>query len=148
MRLIIDTREQAPYGFATYDVDIERGTLPTGDYSLAGFEDRVAIERKAMDDLIACLSHGRERFERELARGAKMPLFFVVVEASLEDIARGRYRSGMRPHAALQSLMTFMVRYHTLFVFAGSRAGAEYTTFWLLSKFQREQCNENLSLAG
>lgn len=64
MRLIIDSREQAPYDFATYDVDTEPGTLHTGDYSLAGFEDRVAIERKSLDDLIACLCVGRERFER------------------------------------------------------------------------------------
>jgi len=45
----------------------------------------------------------------------------------------------MNPHAALQSLMTFMVRHKTLFVFCVSRAGAEYCCYSLLGKFLREE---------
>jgi DNA excision repair protein ERCC-4 len=37
MIVIIDTREHAPYTFEGYDAQTERGTLATGDYSLAGF---------------------------------------------------------------------------------------------------------------
>ncbi|HOI96702.1 MAG TPA: ERCC4 domain-containing protein [Syntrophobacter fumaroxidans] len=148
MTVIVDSREQTPYTFEGYDVEIERGTLSTGDYSLAGYEDQIAIERKSLNDLVACLSHERPRFEKELRRARALDFFFVVVEASLEDIARGRYRSQMRPHAALQSMMTFMIRYRTLFVFAGSRSGAEYTTHALLTKYARERkCDENLQTA-
>ena len=46
MNIIIDTREQNPYTFEKYNVTIERAVLPVGDYSLPGFEDHVAIERK------------------------------------------------------------------------------------------------------
>jgi len=35
----------------------------------------------------------------------------VVVEASMQDMAEGRYHSRMRPHAALQSVLAFQVRY-------------------------------------
>jgi DNA excision repair protein ERCC-4 len=110
-----------------------------GDYSLPGFEDRVAVERKALEDLISCLmGSNRDRFERELYRGRHYDLFAVVVEATLSDVLRGHYRSGMKAHAALQSLIAFQVRYRVPFVWAGNRNGAEYITYSLLSKYLRE----------
>lgn len=140
MIIIIDTREQAPFDFTRYpDVQVERGTLTTGDYSLAGFESVIACERKELNDLIACLQNGnRERFEKELARGATLHRFAVLVEASLEDISRHRYRSLMEPKAALQSVFAFSIRFGTNFLFCGNRAGAEYACYSLLSKFLTE----------
>jgi ERCC4-type nuclease len=139
MKILIDTREQTPFTFKGYDVAPETATLPVGDYSLPGFTDRVAVERKELNDLISCLMNGnRERFEKELARGRHYELFTVVVEASLLDVSQGRYRSEMKPQAALQSIITFQVRYQTSFVWAGNRAGAEYMTYSLLAKYLRE----------
>lgn len=139
MRILIDTREQAPFTFTGYDVAPETATLPCGDYSLPGFQDRAAIERKSLKDLIGCLmGKDRERFVRELARGRRYDLFAVVVEASLSDVSEGRYRSDMKPQAALQSIVTFQVRYRVPFVWAGNRTGAEYMTYSLLSKYLRE----------
>lgn len=139
MRILIDTREQQPFSFTRYEVATEPATLPVGDYSLPGFEDRAAIERKSHEDLISCLmgSH-RDRFERELYRGRHYDLFAVVVEATLADVLRGHYRSGMKAHAALQSIIAFQVRYRVPFVWAGNRNGAEYITYSLLSKYLRE----------
>jgi DNA excision repair protein ERCC-4 len=139
MRILIDSREQCPFAFRGYDVILEVAALPVGDYSLPGFEDRAAVERKELDDLIQCLmGKGRDRFERELARGRSLEMFHVVVEASLGDVAQGRYRSEMKAHSALQSIIAFQVRYRVSFVWAGNRRGAEYMTYWLLSKFLRE----------
>jgi DNA excision repair protein ERCC-4 len=139
MRILIDTREQAPFTFQGYDVDPEPASLPVGDYSLPGFQDRVSIERKSLDDLIGCLMNSsRSRFERELARGRHYALFAVVVEASLADVFQGRYRSDMKPQAALQSIITFQVRYRVPFMWCGNRVGAEYFTFWTLAKYLRE----------
>jgi DNA excision repair protein ERCC-4 len=139
MRILIDTREQVHFTFQGYDVDPEPATLPVGDYSLPGFEDRAAIERKSLEDLISCLmGSNRGRFERELYRGRHYDLFAVVVEATLADVLRGHYRSGMKAHAALQSIITFQVRYRVPFVWAGNRDGAEYITYSLLSKYLRE----------
>jgi hypothetical protein len=56
----------------------------------------------------------------------------------MEDVARHRYTSRMDPHAALQSILAFQVRYGCPFVFAGSRQGGEYVTFWTLQKYARE----------
>ncbi|AEB08423.1 ERCC4 domain-containing protein [Desulfobacca acetoxidans] len=139
LNILVDTREQVPFSFGGYDVAVEPAALPVGDYSLPGFVDRVAIERKELNDLIACLmDKNRDRFERELAKGKSYELFAVVVEAALEDVRRGDYRSAMKPHAALQSLCAFQVRYRVPFVWAGDRQGAEYMTFSLLAKYLRE----------
>jgi len=139
MRILVDTREQAPFTFAGYEAHPEPATLPVGDYSLPGFQDRAAVERKSLNDLIGCLmGKDRERFERELARGRHYDLFAVVVEAPLSAVSQGRYRSEMKAQAALQSIITFQVRYRVPFVWCGNRAGAEYMTYGLLSKFLRE----------
>jgi DNA excision repair protein ERCC-4 len=135
MRILIDTREQAPFTFKGYDVEPETATLPVGDYSLPGFQDSAALERKSLNDLIGCLmGKDRDRFERELARGRHHDLFMVVVEASLADVSQGRYRSDIKPQAALQSIITFQVRYRIPFVWAGNRTGAEYMTYSFLAK--------------
>lgn len=140
MKILVDTREQRPFGFSrSPGVEVERAALPAGDYSLAGFEDQVAIERKELNDAISCLLNGnRDRFERELAKLRFYDLAAVVVEASLEDVSKGRYCSEMKAHAALQSIFAFQVRYRTAFIWAGNRSGAEYVTFSLLEKYLAE----------
>lgn len=139
MKIIRDTREQAPFTFCGYDCEVQAGTLTTGDYSLAGLSDRCAVERKSLDDLLGCLTgEGRERFERELARARGLDAFAVVVEASMQDMAEGRYRSKMKPHAALQSVLAFTVRYGVPFIWCGNRAGAEYAAYHFLRHYLRE----------
>jgi DNA excision repair protein ERCC-4 len=138
IKIAVDSREQLPYGFTNYPVATTVTGLAVGDYSLIGFEDRVAIERKTLADLIGCLTKDRARFERELAKAKGYDLFALMVEGSLEDIAAGRYRSDMHPNAAVQSLAAFMVRHRIPIVFAGDRAKAEKFTYSLLQKFLAE----------
>ncbi|WP_461209464.1 ERCC4 domain-containing protein [Desulfocurvus sp. DL9XJH121] len=137
MKLIIDSREQRPFAFANekYGVTVEHGPLSVGDYSLAGLADRVAVERKSLPDLVTCLGRERERFERELQRGAALDTFMVVVEASWADLASGSYRSAMNAHAACQSVLAFSCRYRLPFLFAGSRSNAEYVTWGFLRQY-------------
>ena len=138
MTILIDTREQRPFTFEheRYDVQIQPGTLITGDYSLRGLEDKVAVERKSLPDLVQCLGRERERFERELQRGAALDAFAVVVEGSWSDLANGNFRSQLNPHAACQSVLAFMSRYRVPFLFAGSRAAAEYVTWGFLRRYR------------
>ena len=135
MIIKIDSREQLPYRF---ECPSELGTLPTGDYSICGLEDHVSIERKTIDDLIGCLSKGRDRFERELSRSRALDYFCLVVETSLQDIAQGAYRSQMAPRAAVQSLMAFSVRYHMPIFFCENRQYGQRITESLLCKYSRE----------
>jgi len=53
-------------------------------------------------------------------------------------VSKGRYRSEMKAHVALQSIFAFKVRYRVPFVWAGNRAGAEYVTYSLLEKYLTE----------
>ena len=137
MRVIVDSREQAPFAFQheRYAVEVRAGALTVGDYSLAGLEDRVAVERKSLPDLVMCLGRERERFERELQRGAALDAFCVVVEGSWADLAGGNYRSQLKPHSACQSVAAFMARYRVPFMFAGSRAAAEYVCWSFLRQY-------------
>lgn len=138
MKIKADTREQDPYSFERFpDVEVVTGTLESGDYSLPGAEHLAAIERKTLDDLTGCLTKERERFEKELHRLRPYHLKAVIVEATLQDLARGYYKSQLNPQSALQSVIAFQVRYAP-FVWAGNRQGGEYFTHGLLSKWARE----------
>ena len=135
MKIIIDSREQHPYEFTT---PTRTATLPTGDYSISGAENLIAIERKTADDLIGCLTRHRERFERELHRGMALQYFALVVESSLVDLSAGHYRSMMKPKAAIQSLLAFSIRYDLPIFFAENRDYGAQVTESLLLKFARE----------
>jgi len=138
MKILMDTREQTPFTFQHpkyAGTVVEVGTLDTGDYSLPGLTDKVAVERKSLPDLVACLSHERERFTKELQRAAALDAFCVVVEASWADLASGQYRSQLNAHSACQSVLAFEARYRIPFHFAGSRAAAEYCTWGFLKQY-------------
>jgi ERCC4-type nuclease len=141
MRILIDSREQAPYSFTPprYEgVTTETASLQTGDYSLAGLQDRIALERKSLDDLTGTLTKGRERFERECERGRGFEYFGLIIEAALEDVRGHRYQSQMTPQSLLQSLAAFSVRYGLHVHWCGNRAGGEYMVHSLLQKYLYE----------
>ena len=105
MRIIVDSREQQPYDFVDFGLEVERATLKCGDYSVPQFTDLVAVERKnGIDELVACLSSDRQRFEAELARARSFERFYVVIEGHFHDILAGRYRSRMAPKAVIASI--------------------------------------------
>lgn len=135
MKIVVDSREQRPYEF---QAPSEIGPIATGDYSLAGGEHLISIERKELGDLINCLSHDRERFERELYRARALEYFCLVLECSLSDLANGQYRSQMNPKSAIQSLLAFSIRYKLPVWFCETREYGQRLTESLLCKFARE----------
>lgn len=130
---VVDSRERRPYRLEPSRVQ----ALATGDYSVAGLEDRIAIERKEIDDLIGCLTRDRERFTRELDRGAAMDYFALVVEASLEDLAAGRYKSQMSVKSAVQSILAMSIKFRMPVWFVHNRAHGRRVTESILTKFHR-----------
>jgi len=131
---IIDSREKLPYKFSGPS---EVRTLTTGDYSVVGLENRIAIERKSIDDLIGCLTRDRDRFTRELERGQAMDYFALVVETTLDDLAHGKYQSQMTVKAAVQSVLAVSVKFRMPVWFVGNRAHGRRVTESLLFKFHR-----------
>jgi len=113
--IIIDTREQTPLTFPT--LPSCRGTLYTGDYSIPGFEEHFAIERKSLDDLAGSLGQGRDRFARELHRLRGFDFARLLVVGTRKQIEAHDYRSRMAPASVLGSLDAFEVRYRVPVVF-------------------------------
>lgn len=139
LSIIVDSREQLPFSFTgakCYEgVTVTKGSLTTGDYSLAGLESFVAVERKSLPDLVMCLGKERERFVRELERGRALQAFAVICEGDLHELVHGQYRSQLNPHSACQSVASFMARMRIPFFFAGGRDAAEYMTFSFLKQY-------------
>ena len=100
---VIDTREQRPLDLSP--LQTIAGTLATGDYSVHGLEQVVAVERKSLPDLLSCIGTSRERFEREVQRLLAYPVRALVIEASWPDLEQGEWRSKVTPQAAIGSLL-------------------------------------------
>ena len=118
---IIDTREQLPLALPLRTIT---DTLPTGDYSVSGFEDLICVERKSLPDLIGCMTSGRSRFERELQRMKAYEARCVVVEASWRQLRDGDYRSRITPEAATHSVVSWLSRFAVPFLFVDNRESA------------------------
>lgn len=118
---LVDTREQEPLNL--HPLSTSAATLPTGDYSVAGLEDVIAIERKSLDDLLGCIGQSRERFDREILRLLAYPTRAVVVEASWRELESGQWRSKVTPAAACGSVLGW-IALGVPFLFATDHASA------------------------
>ena len=132
--VIVDTREQLPYAYARS----RRGTLKTGDYSLFGHENEVAIERKSKADAYGSLAGDeRRRFEAEFQRLSALDYGAVVVESSLIDMSVPPEHSKMNPQSVIHSLLGWSVKYGVPVLFAGDRMAARALVFHLLRHWHR-----------
>ena len=137
--ILCDTREPDPSPWEQYfSVRAVRGTLATGDYTLLGCETSVSIERKTIDDLIACFCDQRERFVRELQRFQAIPARFIICEGRYEDLLAGRYRSQMKPKSAFESGVALMVRFGIPLLMAGGVQTAACLCESILLRWFRE----------
>lgn len=131
-RIIADTREhntpKASERYQSFGVPVERATMNYGDYcanitfrdghtlhDIAGtISAPCIVERKmSLDELAACFTRERERFQREFERAKEnsAKCYLLVEGGSWEAIANHRYRSRLSPKAFLASLTAWMVRY-------------------------------------
>lgn len=150
--VVVDTREQQPFQFANLRADADRGgrplrvltvrsTLVQGDYSLLGFESRVALERKSLADLYSTLGQGRDRFVAELERLANYDVAGVVIEADWNQIlTEPPPFSKLKPKTVYRSILAWTQRYPRIhWWLMGSRRLAEVTAFRILERFHRDQ---------
>ena len=100
---VVDTREQLP--LALHPLRVEVGTLATGDYSVLGLENVVAVERKSLSDLLGCIGGERERFEKEVQRLLAYPVRAIIIESTWGQIEAGNWKSKVTASAAIGSLL-------------------------------------------
>lgn len=129
--IVRDTREQKPLSFEHDPVDVVDDTLDTGDYSVQGYEDTFAIERKSGDDLCLSLGVERERFEREMVRSTDLDKFKVMIECPrhwfydfLDEPESPYVYSSMTPRAVVATIDSWTDKYDCRFRWAGSREQA------------------------
>lgn len=144
--VLVDTREQTPFRFDGIQdrhqrdrrliISTQRTTLPTGDYSLAGFEHLVSIERKSLPDFFACVGRERDRFERELERLNRYPCAHVVIEGDFREmVANPPKHSKLNPRAAVMSIQAWAIQFDRIHWWPmPSRVIAERWTFGLLER--------------
>lgn len=147
--VVCDTREQAPYLFAQplrqgrnlFAVQTVRGTLKSGDYSILGFEDRIACERKSLTDAYGTFGQGRARFVRELERLAAYEFAAVVVEAEWSTIwMQPPARSRLSPKSIVCSVCAWQMRFPNVhWHFVPGRDVGEAFTITILDRWWREQ---------
>lgn len=80
--ILYDDREKFPWLFLANKYTMEKTRLKVGDYTVKGFENLIAIEKKSgIDELFSNLVCGqRRRFERFLKRLSEYPVKAIVVE--------------------------------------------------------------------
>lgn len=154
--IVVDSREQLPYAFSGMTGQVgEALAVPTivkglasGDYSIEGMEDQVAIERKSLDDLYGSVTWGRDRFEREIQRLNDLSaggFAAVMIEATWPEIMSPlEYRPGWEnrtePRSVEGTIASWSIRYPRVHWWAcGDRRGGELRTFSILRKFWDER---------
>ncbi len=128
-RILIDTREQDPLPIARYPS--ARATLNSGDYSFAGGEHLLAVERKTIPDLVRSLTTERERFTRELERLRGYRFARLLVIGWPGQIEQGHYRSKTPPKAILHSLYSLEAKFVPVCWAPTPQEGAELVERWV-----------------
>jgi len=146
--IVTDSREQTPLIFRR--LPSVRGTLRSGDYSAAGMEEHVAVERKSIGDLISCFTDSnRDRFENELHRLKSFHFKRLLVIGTREMIEQGEYRSHILPKAAINTLSAFEARYGVPVVFEPDvDAAARLVERWIYWSAREIVLNANQLLRG
>jgi ERCC4-type nuclease len=129
--VVVDSREQTPW---TFTLPTIVAGLPVGDYSIAGAEDSVALERKSLDDFVSSVTWNRERFWRSLEKLRAYRFGAVIVEASVADVLAGRYVSKAHPWAILTSALAISVDFGLPVIFAGNASDAARCAQWMLCR--------------
>lgn len=124
--------EQKPFTQEEMTIQTPDGPVPlrmrkmklvTGDYSIVGAENLIAVERKETSDLINCIGNDRERFDREMQRILAYPSRVVIVEDHFSCLERAQWRSRLTSTQAIASVAGWMEK-GVPFIFAGDRRAA------------------------
>jgi len=132
--VIKDTREQKGWEFSSHPTTRKPprcsgmvvDTLKTGDYSIVGYTDILAVERKA--DFAELWGNynkdNRPAFEQEMQRMSEMKYRYVVVESSLNpdifELSPPQFSKGVPGKALIRWLMNISAKFGVSIIPAGS----------------------------
>lgn len=147
--IVCDTREPWPDHpwLAHMPLRVVRGGLATGDFTVQGLADQIAIERKTEGDLLACIGTERERFQRELDRMLAFPTRAVIAETTWEQLEAGEWRSRITSAQAIGSVLSWTAQGIPI-VLAGTPERAAKCAARIMFIAARKRWRELRTLAG
>lgn len=140
-----DTREKDPWpvensSFVANVIDI---TLPTGDYTLKGYEEMLCIERKKSITEFAN-NVVQDRFVNELVRMQTFKYRYLILEFNMQAVLDFPNKCGLPPdkikaiRVNSQFIMRFIseiqVKYGVHVLFCGDAKSAQYMAISLMRK--------------
>jgi hypothetical protein len=140
-----DSREKEGHGWVFDDSETCTGTavktLRTGDYTLAGYEDVLAVERKgSVCEFVGNITQKGKwaNFKDELERLEVYPAAFVVCEFTLDDVMRYpqgtnlpwaiKRRIRVSPQFYLKRLIEIELHFKAKVKMVGPTAGRDYVS--------------------
>jgi len=120
---VIDSREQNPLPLDPLKTVIKK--LEVADYSAVGYENKIAIEKKSLNDLCACVGRERERFDRMVKRLLNYEYRAIVVTDDWSKIDLKQYHGTLTPIQIYSAIMAWAMTAQVPIMFMGShqRAG-------------------------
>lgn len=119
--LVIDTSEQLPFFLESRygamkpdyrDISFVKDSLEHGDYSVKGFEDKLAVERKMTSDFFSYAGKERSQTECKLEAMNALRWKALVVEAALDDLlSPHQFFTLLRPQQVWGFLKSLQVKY-------------------------------------
>lgn len=148
--IIIDTREQKPWTFEHHSTANHK--LDTGDYSISGLENIVAIERKRNVAEIAN-NITESRFEDVVNRLSKIKHAFVLLEFNLDDVIRYPIGSTIpkklwskiriTPNFIIKHLLDLELEHNIRVIFCGNSSNAEKIALAILRRIHKISNRDN-----
>lgn len=136
--VVIDSAEHMGYKFDRFTnwfSGTVRKRLPLGDYTLAGFENEIIIERKTIPDLVNSVIQERKDFISKCEKLSKFKNKCLVIEGSLASLKTPYEVSQAHPNAVLGSLIAAQERWHIPLYFLDDFVLAEEFVASMLSKY-------------
>lgn len=149
LKIIVDTREQQPWSFDFNEIAVAK--LDTGDYSVAGLEEVLCIERKKSVSEIAN-NIVEKRYKDWTKRMSQYKHKFLMLEFDLDDVYRYPRipdvpkklweKIKVSPKFIIKCLIELQVYYNIQVVFCGDHENAERLALSIMKKvYQNENRN-------
>jgi hypothetical protein len=142
--IIVDTREQQPWSFEHYITANKK--LDTGDYSIAGMENIIAVERKKSVNEIAN-NITESRFTDVISRLSSIKYPFMLMEFDIEDILIYPIGSNLpkklwdktriTPQFIMKNVLEWQLYHNIKVIFCGSASNAEKIAKYIFDKIYK-----------
>lgn len=149
--IIVDTREQKPWNFSTQATASHK--LDTGDYSIEGYENILAIERKRN---VAEFANNitEKRFKDVIDRLKQIKHSYILFEFDMNDIMRYPIGSDIpkrlwdkiriTPSFIIKHIIDLQVDHNIKIIFCGDSENAEKIALSLMKKIHRTEKYGNI----